>query len=208
MKIITIGREFGSGGREVGKRLADILGFDYYDREIISLLSDNISGYFDGTVDSYSWQSVPMTFRHSFAVPMVMNQPQTNLVLEQKRVIEEIATKGRDCIIVGRNADVILEKYKPLSIFVCADIESKVQRCIERAESGEKLTRKQLESNMKKIDKNRAMTREFICDHKWGDPRSYTITINTSGWNIKELTKGVADFANHYFEVKNDHKSR
>lgn len=60
-----------------------------------------------------------MTFRHSFASPAVMGSPQVSLLLEQKRIIEGIAKRNRDCIIVGRNADVILKEYDPC-IFVCA----------------------------------------------------------------------------------------
>ena len=205
MKIVTIGREFGSGGREIGKRLADILGFDYYDREIISSLSSEEeykASFYNDSSDVFSWQSVPITFRHSFAVPMIMNQPQTQMILEQKRVIESIAEKGRDCIFVGRNADVILGKYDPFKIFVCADLEAKLTRCEERASAGEKLSRKQLEHNMRRIDKNRATAREFICDLKWGEPSSYNMTINTTDWDIKVLSNALAGIINCYFGEK------
>ncbi len=99
-----------------------------------------------------------MTFRRSFGSSSVMNSPHISLLLEQKRVIEEIAKQGRDCIIVGRNADVTLREYEPFSIFVCADRETKIKRCIERAEDGESLSPKQVEQNMRRIDKNRAKT--------------------------------------------------
>lgn len=205
MKIITISREFGSGGREIGKRLADILNFDYYDREIISSLTSSEeynSEFHSGSADAYSWQSVPITFRHSFAIPMIMNQPQTQLILEQKKIIEQIAKKERDCIFVGRNADIILEQYDPFKIFVCADLQAKLRRCEERASQGEKLSRKQLEHNMRRIDKNRAMTREFICDFKWGEPSSYNITVNTTDWSIKNLSSALATFIGDYFEAR------
>ena len=69
MKIITISRQFGSGGRELGKRLADILGFDYYDREIITAISQSKgmdAGYIERTLNNHAWQNIPVTFRHSF----------------------------------------------------------------------------------------------------------------------------------------------
>ena len=206
MKIITIGREFGSGGRELGKRLADVLAFDYYDREIITAISQSRGlneEYVEKTLDDHAWQTVPITFRHSFRAATVMNDPQISLLLEQKRVIEGIAKAGKDCVIVGRNADVILQDYHPFRIFVCADIEARIKRCIERAEDGEVLSRKQLEQNMRRIDKNRAKTRDMIHGSKWGYPITYDIIINTTDRDMKILTSAVAEFAMRWFGGKN-----
>lgn len=200
MKIITISREFGSGGRELGKRLADILGFDYYDREIITAIAENKGlneNYVEKVLENNAWKTVPVTFRHSFAIPTVMNNPQTSLLLEQRKIIEGIADKGKDCVIVGRNADIILEKHCPFSIFVCADTQAKIKRCIERAEEGEKLSEKQIEQNMKRIDKNRASSREIICDAKWGNPSTYDLTVNTTYFDIKKLAPAVAEYVMH-----------
>ena len=203
MRIITISREFGSGGRELGKRLADELGFDYYDREIISSIAAKQGldeNYVENMLENSAWQTVPLTFRHSFAGPVMLQAPQTNLLLEQKKVLEGIAKLGKDCIIVGRNADVLLRKYKPFNLFVCASMDAKVARCMERAEKGENLTEKDMIQNIKRIDKNRARTREIISDSKWGDRASYNLIVNTTGWSIKELTPVVADFAKRWFE--------
>lgn len=71
------------------------------------------------------------------------------MLLEQKKVIEGIAALGKDCIIVGRNADIILSEYRPFNIFVCAETEAKVKRCVERAPEGENLTEKELVRKMK-----------------------------------------------------------
>lgn len=206
MKIITIGREFGSGGRELGKRLADILGYDYYDREIITSIAENKGlkeDYVESVLEDHSFSNIPITFNHSFGVQTVMHHPQTSLMIEQRKIIEKIAKAGKDCIIVGRNADIILKDYKPFNIFVCATEEWKVKRCMERAGNEENLTAKQLIRNMRRIDKNRAFSREFICDSRWGDPEAYDLTVNTSGWNLKELCPIVAQFINYSFEKKN-----
>ena len=206
MKIITIGREFSSGGRELGKRLADILGYDYYDREIITAIAESKGlqeDYVETMLEEQQISSIPISFNHSFGVPMVMHHPQTSLLIEQRKIIEKIAEKGRDCIIVGRNADIILKDYKPFNIFVCATEDWKVARCFERAEKGEKLSRRQLVRNMRSIDKNRAFSREFISDSRWGDPEAYDLTVNTTGWNLKELCVIVAEFVKYSFEKKN-----
>lgn len=205
MKIITISREFGSGGRELGKRLADLLGFDYYDREIITSIAQAQGvdeHYVESALENHAWQQIPLTYGRSFASIPVMQSPQTNLLIEQKRVLDGIAKAGKDCVIVGRDADVLLAGEKPFSIFVCADMEAKVRRCMERAAEGEDVSRKALEQNIRRVDKARARSREMISDSRWGHGSSYNMTINTTGWDIKELTTAVADFVQRWFETR------
>ncbi|MGI5976962.1 MAG: AAA family ATPase [Candidatus Limivicinus sp.] len=202
MKIITISREFGSGGRELGKRLSDYLGFDYYDREIITTIAGNKGldeGYVAHALENHGWQMIPLTYNSSFA-SFSMLSAQTDLLLEQRRVIESIAELGNDCIIVGRNADVILESYHPFNIFVCADMEARIKRCMERAPKNENLSRRDMERKIKLIDKNRAQTRDIIAEGRWGECDSYHLTVNTTDWNIKTLTPAVAAFAKSWFE--------
>ena len=82
MRIITISREFGSGGRELGKRLAEHIGFDYYDREIISAIAKEQGmdeEYIERTADSHEWRTYPVTFRHSFSSASIMGNPQISL---------------------------------------------------------------------------------------------------------------------------------
>jgi cytidylate kinase len=203
MKIITVSREFGSGGRELGKRLAEELGFDYYDREIITSIAKNSGldeGYVEATLNSGGWQSIPLTFGNSFLSIPVFQASKTNLLLEQKKVLESIAASGRDAVIVGRNADVILEKYKPFNIFVCAEMLSRVSRCFDRASNDEKvLTEKEMTAKIKSIDKCRKETRALISDIPWGDPHYYHITVNTTGQEIKSLIPTLAKFINDSF---------
>ena len=129
-----------------------------------------------------------------------MQSAQVGLLQEQTRVVEEIAKSGKDCVIVGRNADVLLAAYKPFTVFVCADLPSKVQRCKERAPENENLSVKEIEQNIKRIDKNRGQTYEMITGHKWGQADSYHITVNTSNWTIKEIAPAVAAYARRWFE--------
>lgn len=203
MKIITISREFGSGGRELGKRLSDILGFDYYDREIIAAIAEAKGldeNYVEKALESGVSQRVPLTFHNSFSTIGMMQSAHISLLQEQTRVIEGIAKRGKDCVIVGRNADILLADQKPFTIFVCASMEAKIKRCQERAREGEQLTEKEIEQNIKRINKNRAQNYEMIAGRKWGQAASYNITVNTSEWDIKELTPAVAAFARRWFE--------
>ena len=202
MKLITISREFGSGGRELGKRLADITGFDYYDSEIISAVAQKSGldkNYVENTLSNHGWQNYPITYRSTLGSSGYMQSSKVHLLLEQKKVIEEIAALGKDCIIVGRNADIILQEYQPFRIFVCAKQDAKVRRCMERAPEGENLSEKELVRKMKQIDKVRCQTREIMSDSAWGQPREYHLTVNTTDWEIKDLAPAVADFAMRWF---------
>lgn len=203
MRILTISREFGSGGRELGKRLADLTGFDYYDSEILSAVAQN-SGmdehYVENALANHGWRSYPLTFRGTFGSRAYVQSTRIQLLLEQKRVIERIAAMGKSCILVGRNADVILQEYRPFRVFVCADDASKRKRCMERAPKDEELSEKELLSKMKQIDKIRAQTRALIGGPAWGERSAYHLTVNTSGWEMKDFAPAVAEFAARWFE--------
>jgi len=202
MKIITISREFGSGGRELGTCLSDIMNIDYYDREIITAVAKKSEvdvNYAERELNSHGLQNFPITFRSTIGSATYMQSSKISFLLEQKKVIEEIAASGRDCVIVGRNADVILRKYNPFNIFVCATVEAKVKRCIERASENEQLTEKDFIKKMKEIDKIRSQTRDILSGIAWGRRDAYHLTINTSDWAIKDLAPAVADFANGWF---------
>lgn len=205
MRIITISREFGSGGRELGKRLAEFLGWDYYDSEIISAVAKKSgmdAGYIESVLNHHGWQDQALTFRGTLASAGYLQASRVNLLLEQKQVIEEIAALGKDCVIVGRNADVLLRQYGPFNLFVCAGTEAKLRRCQERAPEGENLSDKELLRRMKQIDKVRSQTREVLSGSAWGQRDAYHLTVNTTDWEIKELVPAVAEMAQRWFGRK------
>lgn len=207
MRIVTISREFGSGGRELGKRLADELEYDFYDREIITAIA-KAKGvnerYVEQTLENHAWRHIPLTFRRSFSGAAMVQTGQISLLQEQTRVIKGIARAGKDCVIVGRNADVILAGEKPFSLFVCADMDAKVRRCVERAAEGEDLSRRAMEGNIRRIDKIRAQTREMLTGSRWGQSGSYHLTVNTGGWSLRELTPALAALILRWFEQEHD----
>lgn len=201
MKIITISREFGSGGRELGRRLAEILDWDYYDKQIITAVAANKGlneNYVERTMEEHGWKNIPLTFHRSFS-GLSSSPTKTNLLLEQKRVIEQIGETGNNCVIVGRNADIILRAYKPFKIFVCADSNAKIHRCIERAPKGENLSSKEIEQKMRRIDSMRSQTRELITGGRWGKTEAFHLTVNTTTWNIAELTLAIAEFIKRWY---------
>lgn len=203
MKIITVSREFGSGGREVAKRLSDALGIAYYDREIITEIakeSDLDENYVAHSLE----KGIQPTFQIHFACAfshISAHDPTVKLLAAQHNIINELAEKG-DCIIVGRAADVLLEKYDPFRIFVYADMQSKIDRCRKRAGNDSNLSDKEIEKKIKQIDKGRASSYNMISSTDWGDKRGYDLCVNTTNTNIKEITPFIAEYAKQWFKNK------
>lgn len=203
MRIITISREFGSGGRELGKRLADALGFAYYDREIVSSIAEKCNldeGYVENVLRKGLTINVPITFGHTFyfySDPTSENE--LKVLNTQQQIIKELALRG-DCVMVGRSSGIILEKYNPLRLFVYADMEWKVKRCRERASAEEHLTDRELEKKIRQIDAGRARHQKLLTDRKWGAPEGYDLCINTTNLEIKKIIPGLKDLALCWFE--------
>ncbi len=194
-KIITIGREFGSGGRELGRRLADHLQIAYYDKEILTEISKRTQlteEYVHNVVEHHPYPLLPITIGHSLYPDMAF-QLQQSVYTEQSNIIKEMAAAS-DCVIVGRCADYILHDIKPFRIFVYADMEARIARCHARAPEGEHLSNKELKQMIQKVDKGRAKYYEFYTGEKWGDKSSYDLCINTSNVVIKELVPHLAAF--------------
>lgn len=194
-RIITIGREFGSGGRELGRRLAEELGIEYYDREILAQIAKRTSlaeEYIQNVVERQPHSLLPITIGRSFAYVEDYAFKQAQAVYQaQSKIIRELAEKS-DCVIIGRCADYILRDQKPLRIFVYADLESRIARCMDRRREGENLTEKEMKKQIQAIDKNRARYYEFYTGTKWGDKLNYDLCINTTGTVIKEIVPAVA----------------
>lgn len=204
MNIITISREFGSGGRELGKRLADIKGYDYYDSEIIAAVAKKSGmdeAYIENTLSNHGWRNQAITFRGTLASSAYTEASRVQLP-ERKEAISGIAQMGKDCVIVGRNVDVILREYELFNIFVCASAEAKLKRCTERASAGENLSEKELLRRMKRIDGVRRQTRELMTGSQWGQRDAYQLIVNTTQWEIKQLAQAVAYLADCWFGRK------
>ena len=207
MRIITISRQFGSGGRELGKRLADQLGWDYYDREIIDALANEhgLEGdYIRQILSNHGWNSVQLTYKNSFSHLMFDPGIRSQLLVREREIIEAIAEAGNDCVIVGRDADVILQEHHPFRVFVCAEMSARAARCLKHEESRPedvRLNEKQILRNIRRIDKNRIRTREILTGKFHGEGSSFDLTVNTTNRDIKKLTAALAEFALRWFEA-------
>ena len=188
-KIVTISREFGSGGREIGKRLADKLNLTYYDKEIITEISKE-TGLSEEYIRNISEKGIYPTafnFGRSFASFGNLQSNQTEILVKQQEILKKIAEKG-NCIIVGRGADITLKDYNTMNIFVYSDMKSKINRCKTKAVEGENLSEKELEKKIIQVDKNRKDFHNLISNLEWGNKNNYNLCINTSGLEIKDYS--------------------
>ena len=194
--IITIGREFGSGGRELGRRLADELGIAYYDREILLEIQKRTPyclAYIERVSEEKSFSLPHIHYGMSFdnGYDTVLKQ-DNDVHIAQNEFLKEIASKS-DCVIIGRAADYVLRDLHPIRIFVYADMETKLKRCRERQKKEEaSLSDKEFIKRIQKVEKNRSRFYEFYTGQEWGCRRNYDFMVNTSHLDIKMLAKNLA----------------
>ena len=173
---ITIGREYGSGGRIVAQRLAEKLGIPFYDKELISEVAKK-TGFTENFIrdaeNKRPTNSLLYDLYRSVQVPSIPDQ----VFIAQARVIRELAEQG-SCIIVGRCADYILrDDPSCLKVFIFAPLKERVRRAKEVY--GAREDGSNLESFVRRQDKTRASYYNYFSDSKWGDRRTYDLCINS-----------------------------
>ncbi len=200
-KIVTISREFGSGGREIGKRLSDKLNLTYYDKEIITEISKEtgLSEEYIINISEKGIYPIAFNFGRSFASFGNLQSNQTEILVKQQEVLKKIAEKG-NCIIVGRGADITLKDYNTMNIFVYSDMKSKINRCKTKAVEGENLSEKELEKKIIQVDKKDF--HNLISNLEWGNKNNYNLCINTSGLEIKDIIPSLAEYIETWFRRK------
>lgn len=202
-KIITICREFGSGGREIGKRLAEILQIPYYDDEIVTELAKRTQ-LAVSYVEQFSEKSpeprkyFPITISRSFYAAGSYHKHMSNELFknmnihnEQIKLLKELAEKS-DCVIVGRASNHVLRDFDPLRVFIYAEMESKIKRCREKAPDHENMSDKELEKQISEVDKTRAAYYKSVSGRTWGEKTDYDIMINTTYYPIKLVAQIIA----------------
>ena len=202
-KIITISREFGSGGKEVGKRLADKLGYAYYDSEIINLLvkETGMSEEYIKNISEKGLYPFAFQFGKTFTASYLLQKNQTDILVKQTKLLKKIAEKG-NAVIVGRGANAILNEYNTMNIFVYANMDSKIKRCKKKASKDENLTDKELINKIKEVDKNRRAFNNLISGTEWGNKENYDLCINTSDMEIKQIIDPLSMYIETWFGGK------
>lgn len=176
-RIITISREFGSGGRFIGEDVAKKLGIAYYDKDVIGQVAEK-----SGLSPEYIQKNAELSpkkgvFAYAFSGRDITGKSVEDMVYEaQRKVILEIAEK-EDCVIIGRNADFILkDRDDVLNVFIHGDMPEKVQRICTLNHVSEEDAVKMIHDT----DKRRRTNYNFYTEQKWGMACNYSISLNSS----------------------------
>lgn len=196
--IITIGREFGSGGHEIGARLAKRLGMKFYDKELIKAAAEKM-GCCEKYVESNN-EKTPGVFARSVSfsrgATYTQLSPEDNVYVCQSLAIKEFAEEG-NCIIVGRCADYILrERDDVVNIFVYASLEDRVGRKMLLSENEKSAAA--IKKEIIATDKRREKYYNFYTGNRWGDSRNYHICIDTAKIGIDGAVDIIVDYIEKY----------
>lgn len=177
--IITISREFGSGGHSIGEAVAKKLGYRFFDRELVNQVAER-SGFSPEFIEEsgeYASAKNSLLFAIATANQYTMNgiSMLDKLYIEQTKIIEEIAQEG-SCVIVGRCADYILREYRDcLHVFIHADMKSRAKRIVERfGEQG-----RSAEKRLNEKDQKRKVYYKNYTGRSWGQAQNYDLCLNS-----------------------------
>ena len=189
--IITIGRQFGSGGREVGEKLAEKLGYAFDDNHLIAMAAEKsgmshaaLTDADEKAANPWLYAAMSQTGQTSFGLNISTNDA---LFTVQAQIIRDIA-KSEHAVIVGRCSDYILkdEEVKLLNVYIYAPTEARIKRVLERENVS---TEQQALQMMKRHDKQRKLYYDFYTDRKWAAHENYHLTLNSDRFGID----GTAD---------------
>ena len=191
-KIITISREFGSGGRTVGRMVAEKLGYAFYDKEIIEKAAEE-TGFTESYISEHGEHS---TFKNIFAYSFIGRtldgmSADDYIWSIQRKIIMELAEK-EPCVIVGRCADYILrDRDDALHAFIHADMDSRAKRIVEKY--GE--TAVAPEKRLAEKDKKRRNNYKYYTDRDWGMSQNYDISLDSSTLGIERCAEIIVEIA-------------
>lgn len=203
---ITIARQYGSGGREIGEKVAELLGIKYVDRELITLAAQKSGFHADviNSIDEKATNSLLYTLAmgsNSFGIP----HPNYNvdipindkLFIVQSDLIKSLASE-ESCVFVGRCADYVLAEYENrISIFLYGDMDCRIKRVCDRHDGVDEDEAKKL---ITKTDKRRMNYYNFYTGKKWGKYDNYHLSINTSLLGIDGTAEMIAEFVKKTFK--------
>lgn len=204
--IITIGRQFGSAGREIGEKVAAHFGIKCYDKELLSraakesgFCEEMIENHDERPTNSFLYNLVMDTYSFGYNSSSFVDMPISHKVfLAQFDTIKQIANEG-PCIIVGRCADYALQDYKNcVHLFIHGDADVKVQRIMEKYS----LSRDKAKDMINKKDKQRQSYYNYYSSKKWGRADTYDLTINSSKLGVEGTVNLIIQYIED-FEKRN-----
>ena len=194
-KIITISREFGSGGRQIGQMLAGKLGIPFYDKELIKMAADDIDieehifeMYDQAFMDKH--ETVHDILTYTYEVPM-----SDQIFMAQSRVIHRLAQHG-PCVIVGRCADMVLKDEQCLHLYFYASLKKRVQRLLELDGLSEE-NAKQVEQKVREVDQKRKDYYQYYTGNEWGKPKNYHLCLDSLKAGMDACVAAVTAYMAH-----------
>ena len=190
--IITISRQFGSGGRTVGKMLSEKLGIPFYDKELVKQVADE-TGFDVGFIEEnreFSPSKSIFSFAMSQGIPVVQNGLSMSdfIFCVQRQVILKLAEQP--CVIVGRGADYILrDREDCFNVFIHADMQSRTERIVRLYGESEKKPEQRLADK----DKKRKIYYKHYTDREWGDAKNYDMCLNSGKIGIDKCVELILD---------------
>lgn len=191
-KIITISREFGAGGSEIGERLAKELGYAYYDKELIlkAAVASNVD-----IKNIIKWdEKVPVDFGNTESLFDFYNTPLSERLFEaQKQVIKEYGEKG-NCVIIGRNGNEILKEFDScLHVFIHADTNWRLKRLRKKMPE---VSEAKISEQIRSIDKMRKKYCTYYTNTEFGNPQYYDVCLNISRLGLNTCLKMLVELVN------------
>lgn len=190
--IITISREFGSGGRTIGRKVAQELGFAFYDKELIEKVAEE-SGFHKQYIEEQGeYAPAKSSFAYAFIGRDRNGMSVSDYIWQaQRKIILSLAEKG-NCVIVGRCADYILrDREDCLNVFIHASMEKRAERIVKLYGETDKAPKKRLEEK----DKKRKINYRYYTDREWGVSQNYHICLDSGEFGIEKCVKIIADLA-------------
>ena len=208
--IITIGREFGSAGREIGYKVADAFGIKLYDKEMLAraakesgICEEIFETHDEKPTNSFLYSLVMDTYSFGYSSAAFTDMPINHKVfLAQFDAIKKIADEG-PCILVGRCADYALESYKNVvSVFIHADMNARIRRIARTYD----LTDAKAKDMIIKTDKKRASYYNYYTNKKWSDAESYELCLTSSELGIEGTAKAIIDYVNLKESIRRENR--
>ncbi|MDO4333872.1 MAG: cytidylate kinase-like family protein [Eubacteriales bacterium] len=190
--VITIGRSFGSNGREIGERLADALGIDFYDRNLIDMAARK-SGLDRAVVGNADEKLLGRFVELTASLDLIQENPNEKIYRAQAEVIRSIVKRGESCVIVGRGADYVLRnRHEVLKVFIYAPLDCRIRTVMERYN----FKREEAEKVIRHMDKTRRNYYEYFTDRNWDQKEGKDLLIDSSEFGIQgavDLIKSAAE---------------
>lgn len=195
-KVITISRQYGSGGREIGERLAEALGVEFFDNKLLEVAAKNSGIHQSHFEENDEKRSNSLLYLLSTTYGQGGVPFDDSLFFAKLEAIRKIASE-ESCVIMGRCSDYALKDFSNvLNVFISAPFEARVKR----AEEVYGITAKHSADYVKRIDKQRTSYYNYYTDKRWGQPQNYHLCIDSTALGIEGTTAAIIRFANEFFK--------